>query len=286
MKLPKPEPQTKLTDAMWDSPRYVAEEKFDGERCWLDGSRGAPRLYSSGNTDRSLAVPHIVRAHKLLEGAALDGEIVAPSRRFGDVVSVLHSGPERAHQVQIETGFVRFHAFDLMAFEGQDLTHRPLRERRKTLETLVARLRNPALVCVPQTAENKREFYRTIVRNGGEGVVLKNLDLMYGLGWVKAKHRADVSAVISHVHADRDAIELSVYDGARLVPIGDCAIPTIELRGQLRATPHRYVGRVLDVSAYELTSHDRLRSPVWMRLRPDVFAADCTLRKVREQLEA
>lgn len=284
MKLPKPDPATKLTETMLDSDRYVAEEKLDGERVLLDGSRGAPRLLSSHGTDRSLAVPHLIRPHKLLEGTVLDGEVVAPSGRFGDVVATLHSGEARAQAHQLAHGFVQLRVFDVTHLAGVDTSRLPLHERRGKLEQLVRKLRNQAITCVEQTRVEKREFYRRIVQAGGEGIVLKDRMLMYGLGWTKMKHCADVSVVVTRVHTDRDAVELSAYDGTRLVMVGDCAVPTTELKAQLRTAPETVTGRVIDVSAFALTASERLRNPVWLRMRPDLLPDECTLAKIRATL--
>lgn len=284
MNLPKPDPSTKLTEAMLDSDRYVAEEKLDGERVLLDGSRGAPRLLSSHGTDRSQAVPHLIRPHKLLEGTILDGEVVAPSGRFGDVVSTLHSGAARAQAHQLAHGFVQLRVFDVTQLSGTDVSRLPLHERRRALEQLVRKLRNQAITCVEQTRTEKREFYRRIVQAGGEGIVLKDRALMYGLGWTKMKHSADVSVVVTHVHTDRDAIELSAFDGMRFVSVGDCSVPTTELKAQLRTAPETVLGHVLDVSAFALTAGERLRNPVWLRLRPDLLPDECTLSKIRATL--
>lgn len=134
-------------DEKMNDSHYILEEKFDGTRALVyflsqesedGGSVGFCRVFSRRiskktgfyveNTDslpqiREIDVPD-------LAGTILDGEMFINGLPFKEVSSTLNCLWDKAVDRQIEKGFISFHAFDILFYEGIDLRNMPL-ERRK-----------------------------------------------------------------------------------------------------------------------------------------------------------
>ena len=92
-------------------------------------------------------MPHLTTGFGTLIGTVLDGELICPASTIdtGDTrtthplqaaVAILATTPERARTIQERQGcLLRLVAFDLLRFNGTDVTAEPLRERLTALET-------------------------------------------------------------------------------------------------------------------------------------------------------
>ena len=298
-----------------EKPYLVAEEKLDGSRYVLYiGGDPYERQTKFPNTllsrrvstvdlkhvDRSLNLPHICeKNYSALEGTVLDGEIQAVD--FLATNSVMNSAPALAVQKQKEGGWVRYHVFDVMCFRGKDVRHLPLEQRRKILEAVVAKMDNEYVKPIKQIAVNLADYFTEIVGKGGEGVIVKDLRLGYGIGWSKMKKVYDVSCVISGFKAGNGkyessvgAMALSVYHKGALVEIGYASGFDDKLRNEMAKNPEAYIGKVVDVFAQEIQNSKRsadspvgrLRHPTFNRFRDDLNAEDCTSEKVAADLAA
>jgi ATP-dependent DNA ligase len=272
---------------MWSDPRYVAEEKIDGSRQMMYFDDDRVRFVSRGSMiDRASNFPHFCVTRPDLSGTVLDGEIDGGS--FGDTISVVNSGSKESIRKQEENGRLTYRVFDCLYFKGTDIRKQPLSTRREYLLQVIRELNNPWVVLVEQVATDKFEFYKSIIARGGEGVVIKNSNLMYGSGWVKFKFRNDVSVVITKIHhsTGKLSVEMGVYDGNRIRRVGDCAATTDALVSEMLNKPDVYLGRVLDVIAYDITKDGHVRHPVFHRMRPDLAPTDCTLEKLRQDFNS
>lgn len=153
-------------------------------------------------------------------------------------------------------------AFDVLCIGGQDLRARPLRERLACLDGLVPRGRARAdgeFVFRRPVTGNGGEFVEVVLARGGEGVVAKRLDGMWGDRWFKTKKSETFDLLV----VERDIARGSV----RLV----CPVSGEE-RGWCPARASILdlkVGDVVEVAAYGLTVRGRLREPRFVRTRPD-----------------
>jgi len=291
-----------LTDDNW-----VAEPKLDGGRYMLyleyDGSvhlfsrRDFPRI------DKAANVPQIAKRYPGLEGTIFDGEILLPGgKKLGDTTGILNSATAKAIATQKEVGELHYHVWDVLHHGGQDLRNRPLRERRALLEKIVRKMNNPCVELVPQT-QDKDGLFRSILAAGGEGTVLKNLECSYGIQWVKNKRVADFSVIISgykpgngKYEGSLGAVAVSVYQvsqtegyaaviagrkpQAELVEVGFASGMTDTERADIWKNREAYLGRVIDVSAQEVTPGGRLRHPRWLRFRDDIDPKTLTFEKL------
>ncbi len=223
----EPQPaRGKLVESMWDDPKYVAEEKYDGDRriAQFCGEvvRFTGRRISVKDglfVEKTENVPHLsigrgygvsVRAPpRSLDGTVLDGEVIADLapfqlRKGGQskyVTSIMGSLPEEAVAKQIERGWLRYVVFDCLFYKGEDLRDQTYVERREHAERAVNMWRNPFVsvaLLAGVTGRHKRAFYDAVVQRGGEGVILKHVEHRYGdkSGWVKIKKTATADVVI------------------------------------------------------------------------------------------
>jgi DNA ligase-1 len=209
--------------------RALIEDKYDGIRAQLhcgDCSQpGRVELFSRSREDLGEAFPELVEAFaSISEPAILDGEILAWNPATGRALpfSALQQrlGRKRVTREMQEQVPVIFMAFDLLAFDGNLILDAPLTERRRQLESLVARhagatqkfeQRGQALL-FGQSEDEQQSFSRLMLAGttylrtaaqldraytdartrGNEGVMLKALDSIYqpgkrGLAWLKLK---------------------------------------------------------------------------------------------------
>ena len=122
-------------------------------------------------------------------------EVPIADTQLNFTTSVLGALDDLSHRMQ-ETNPMKLMAFDLISFNGEDLTKLPLKDRLNKLKALLTILKNygvgDRIQLVKGTTTEKVKFYQDIVSRGGEGCVLKDLIAPYMSGkrdkvWVKAK---------------------------------------------------------------------------------------------------
>ena len=178
------------------TPQLWLEDKYDGIRCQLHQSGSQVTLYSRDLKDVTETFPEIVAAARrtpgewILDGEviAMDGERVLPfadlQRRLGRREGDLFLGDEIP---------VRYLAFDLLWYQGQDWMQRPLRERRQALDhlPLPPSFRRAKLTTAITTSDIDGAFAAARAR-GNEGLMIKDPASKYspgrrGLNWFKLK---------------------------------------------------------------------------------------------------
>jgi hypothetical protein len=143
----------------------------------------------------------------------------------------------------------RFFAFDIPIYAGQDVRRLPLRERLEILDTF------PLLR--PATGLGG-EFLRAVLDRGGEGIVAKDLDAPFGMGWTKCKRIETYDLVVTGRREETGVLELATLAGE---PRGNCPAKAMFERIA--------VGDVVEVACHSLTVAGKLREPRFVRRRPD-----------------
>lgn len=123
-------------------------------------------------------------------------ERVRAANQLNVVSSILQYLPDESHYIQ-QTNPLKNIAFDCLMYDGQYLFDKPLKERQDYLHKLVKLLQLAGfrIELVPQKPDSmsKAEFYYSIIDNGGEGVVAKDINATYDIlgkrdgRWVKLK---------------------------------------------------------------------------------------------------
>lgn len=190
---------------------WVHEVKWDGVRLLAETRDGGVRLTNRTEGDVTAAYPEIVASKgSLPDGLLLDGEVIALDASGVPTLQALASrmhvrDPLRTSRLAV-TRPVTYMVFDLLRTGGEDVTHRPLWQRRELLDSLdIAGATTPylgrAVWQVSEQHDDGAALADATRAAGLEGVVSKRRDSLYVPGgrtdaWVKVPHRTEFVAVI------------------------------------------------------------------------------------------
>lgn len=179
---------------------WVHEVKWDGMRILADVTRSGVRLSSRNENAVTGAYPEL---RGLGEGRdlLLDGEIVALQEGrpdFGALAERMHARDPRKVARLAEALPVTYLIFDLLRLDGEELTSRPLSQRRGLLEGLGL---GDVSWQVPDSYDDGQMLMEATRQQRLEGIVSKRLSSRYDPGartphWLKFAHRARTSWVI------------------------------------------------------------------------------------------
>lgn len=216
----KPQLATLVNDVP-TSGDWIYEIKFDGYRtmAWLDD--GAVKLASRKGLDwtgKYAAVAEAL-AHVRAKNAIFDGEIayVLDDGRtsFQKLQNTLGSSDAKEH------GRLVYFVFDLLFYDGVDLTREPLATRKEKLRTILAGEKPP--LKLSDDVKDGDAFFREACKLDLEGIIGKRADLPYHAGrnadWIKVKCQKRQELVIVGFTPPKGgrkgigALLLGVHDG-------------------------------------------------------------------------
>ncbi len=284
-------------------PEWVHEVKYDGYRIGAAVEGGRATLWSRRGLDWTAQFPEVADAARRLPAstALLDGEVAAvlPDGRtsFQALQNAFSGGARR----------LAYLVFDLLWLDGEDLSDRPLLERKAALERLLTGAKG-IVRYAPHVAGRGDVTLREACRRGLEGIVSKRADLPYragrGGGWTKAKCIARQELVVggfTDPEGSRQgigALLLGHHQGGALryagkVGTGFTVASALALRRRLDPLeipsspfadpPAGRLGReahwvkpvlVAEVAFTEWTSDGRIRHPSFQGLREDKRAEE------------
>ena len=278
---------------------WLHEVKLDGFRIGCALERGRAALFSRRGKDWTAAFPSVAEASGRLEARAalLDGEVAA----------LLPDGRTSLHGMH-EGATIAYFVFDLLHLDGEDLTTRPIEERKSRLRALFGRMPPAPLRYVDHRVGGGGEFFEDACRHRLEGIISKAAGSAYRPGarnstWQKVKCVLRQEFVIGgYEHAttgglgalwigyhdvagrlvfagkvgtgfQRDARELlTVFKKlARATTPFDVGLPT---GFKIRDALWLQVRLVCEVAFMEWTHHGHIRHPSYQGLRPDKNPAD------------
>ena len=291
---------------------WLLERKFDGERCIARKEGDAVRLESRTGRDFTGTYPEVraALAAQRLDRFLLDGEVVSfdgLQTSFSRLQQRL--GVTKPSPALVEAFPVVYCVFDLLEAAGEDLTARPLVERRARLERAI--MPTEGLQISEAWQDESESRYAEACRAGWEGLIAKRADAPYADGrsrdWLKLKCVLAQEFVIGGYtdptgsRTDFGALLVGYFEGGRLryagkVGTGYSVGRLVELGARLRkleipASPFadaRPIPRgthwarpelVAQIGFAEWTAEGRLRQPRFLGLRDDKHPADV----VREQ---
>ena len=293
---------------------HVAEEKMDGSRYVLYlgngidpyGRQDAHTLLSRRvstrdgmHVDNTLNIPHITDLQYRMSamGTVLDGEIFKDD--FQCTTALMGCSPGKAVSRQEATGFVTFHAFDIMQFRNKDVRGYELADRRKILLEVVDRLDNPHVIPIEQYDTDFDMHFHRITSEGGEGLIIKDNRLGYGTGWAKKKKAYEVTCVVIGFTPGRGkyegsvgALRLAVYmEDGTAYEVGKASGFNDHTRWQMSKDPDKYIGKCVDINTMRLNKpradfpNGRLFQPTFHRWRDDYNPSDVTLEKLKSDMQ-
>ena len=147
-------------------------------------------------------VPHIVNEMKSFpNGTVVLGEIAFSdlTKNSNQVGSILRSNPARAIRLQEQGDMLVFYVFDVLAFDGKDLSELPFEERLKKFPSE----RDFNVIRPIQIGEpgKGRELLDEVLSKGGEGIILLKKDLPYKFGNAQAWHSIKVKKNLPELEA-------------------------------------------------------------------------------------
>jgi len=179
---------------------WAFEVKWDGYRLAIHVEPGGVRVITRGGHDWTHRFPAIAEAASFLGPATmiLDGEAVVLDEQgrsdFGALQQALGGrGGKRVASEAI------LYAFDLLYFDGHDLTRMDLRERRHMLEDLLGD--SEGVIRLSQEIEADGDaLLQSACEHGLEGIIAKHKDRPYRSGrqgdWLKIKCSQSESFVV------------------------------------------------------------------------------------------
>lgn len=293
---------TLAKDAFSD-PAWVFEAKLDGQRSLLWIRRSTVRLITRNQKDRTSHYPDLVEAARRHGSPALiaDGEIVA---FHGDVTSFARLQERmqnaRPSAAQVAAVPVVFYLFDLIWFDGYDLSALPLLTRKSVLRSALV-FEDPIRYS-EHLDEDGETAFRAACERGWEGLIAKRAASPYTharsrdwlklkcvneqefvvLGWTEPKgSRSWLGALLVGYHEDGDLRyggkvgtgfgerELAMLSG-RLRPLEQPTPPIVDTKGLTRKGVHWVRPElVAQIGFGEWTPDGRLRHPRYIGLRDD-----------------
>jgi len=219
--------KAKLGARPFTDPAWVFERKLDGIRAIVRRSGEGVTLTSRTGRDLTRGYPELVEA--LATDAAgefvADGEIVAfdgNQTSFARLQGRMHiQDPELARASGIP---VFLYLFDLLSFDGHDLTGLPLRTRKRLLRDGLE-FAGPVRY-TPHRNERGEEFFREACAKGWEGLIAKRAESVYthrrSGDWIKLKCTREQELVIGGFtppqgsRASFGALLVGYYEGGEL----------------------------------------------------------------------
>jgi bifunctional non-homologous end joining protein LigD len=288
-----------LHEVKWDGMRVLVEVRPDGEL----------HIRSRNEKDAKVSFPELHGLAALRRDLLLDGEVVAfldgiPT--FGALADRMHVGNARRAAALAESNPVTLLVFDLLRLDGEDLTGRPLSERRELLEGLELL---DVHWQVPATYDDGAMLLEATAAQKLEGIVSKKRSSRYHPGrrspdWLKFPHRNIDSYVVGGWRHETDSTSrigavlvgertpqglvyrgrvgsgIAGKTGQRLLGLlgpleSDAApfvdeVPAVDALGTTWVRPEV----VVDIAALGLTPAKRLRQPSYRGVRSDLSPDD------------
>jgi len=200
---------------------FAVEPKFDGFRVQVHKNGEKVEIFSRNLEDMTHAFPDLVEGVKReikAKSAILEGEAIAYNPQTEEFLPFQETTKRRRKhnvaQKALELPLVMF-AFDILYFNGEDVTEKTYVERRKIVEKIIdyketIRIAESRIL---HSAKQILEFFNECISEGLEGLMIKKLDSPYkaggrGFHWIKFK-RASSGELTDTV----DVVILGIYVG-------------------------------------------------------------------------
>ena len=297
----------KETAAAFDDKDWIFEIKWDGYRAIADLSKKEIALYSRNGNSFLNEYPVLVSALKKIDHKAIfDGEIVVLNEEgYPDFQKIQHYDTDSRFPLQ-------YYVFDLLQLNGHSLEQQPLMERKKLLKQLIGK--DPVIKFSDHVVGEGISFFDIASRKNLEGVVAKKADSHYYPGrrtneWLKIKNHASAEVAIAGYTKPTGSrkyfgsLVLAIKDGKIWKHVGHAGTgftdktlagiykmlqPLIQAESPfnekiIENAPVTWVEPVLiaEVKFTEWTNDDKLRHPVFVRLREDKSIKEIVMKNIK-----
>jgi bifunctional non-homologous end joining protein LigD len=183
-----------LIDEPFDDGNWIFEIKWDGYRAVAEIKDGEVDLYSRNNNSFNQKYKSIASAL-----SSIDKDMIID----GEIVVLDNDGRSDFHSLQnfgrTGKGRLIYYVFDLIYFDGKDLTGLPLKARKEILKNILPDI--PAVRYNDHILQDGKAFYNIAKEKQLEGIIAKNIHSKYyrnkrSKEWLKLKIKKRQEAVI------------------------------------------------------------------------------------------
>jgi len=308
-KLPKPIKPMLARDNPFDDPfkqpNYILQEKFDGTRIIaINQGNGWHLMTRHWKNDVAINFPEVIKELSNIRSndIILDGELTFFKNGKNTFMTVL-AKPET------KKGLVaKLMLFDIIRYNGKDLIKLPLKERIQMLEKIAPNGKYVTIIPTIHTPTSFKSCYNKIIKNRGEGVILKKDDSPYVYDsrkhWIKIKGTYTEDCIVIGItqglgkrKSTFGALILAQYDKNKHLRIvgrtsGFNDATLHQLYSIISKMPSynypefkindakKWIAPliVVEVEYMEKSPYGILRHPRFVRIRDDKIPADCKIK--------
>ncbi|MEO8887106.1 MAG: DNA ligase D [Mucilaginibacter sp.] len=213
-----------LVDEPFDDPEWLYEVKWDGYRAVGFINKGDVQLISRNNLPFNKFYPIIDHLKKWNINAVLDGEILVLNDKGISDFGALQNWRSEAD------GTLVYYVFDILWYEGKDLTGLPLKDRLTILIDVLP-ADDDSIRQSKVFKGNGIEFFQAAEKMGLEGIIAKKASSAYTSDlrsheWLKIKVQKRQEIVITGFTRNEgtskpfSALTMGVYDNGELRYVG------------------------------------------------------------------
>ncbi len=254
----------------FDDEDYIFELKLDGIRCVAYIEPQSVVLQNKRHKDVTDIYPELSDIRKCVKKRViLDGELVVlidGKPNFYALQKRSLMSDEFKIKLAANKSPVQFVAYDILYYDGKDLTNKPLTERKEVLSKAVAE--GHGLSISRYIEKNGIAFFELARQEQLEGIVAKKKDGLYHMGkrthdWVKIKVMQDEDLYVCGYQPDENGkvkdLILGYYDdNGNLQCRGKVYIGVSE-------TDRKIIGEFAKKNTVKRSWFDKYKNAVWLK---------------------
>jgi len=290
---------------VFKQPNYILQEKFDGTRILaINQGNGWHLMTRHWKNDVSAKFPEIIKELSKIKSKdiVLDGELVFFKGGKNIFMTVLANPATKAGMV------AKLMLFDIIRY-NKDLTKLPLKDRIEILNKVAPNGKYVTIIETIHTPTLFKKIYNKIIKNRGEGVMMKKENSPYVYDsrqhWIKikgsytedvivigitqglGKRKSTFGALVLAQYGKGNQLQIvgraSGFDDAMLAKLNSIILrmpsynyPNFNIRDIKKWIPPKIV---IEVKYMEKTQYGILRHPRFIRMRDDKTPKDCKISK-------
>lgn len=244
---------------------FIAEYKFDGDRCIAEMTAKGLKLWNRRGNDITFRYPEIVKNILLPIGTIIDSEIIVMKNgkdSFNEGIA-FRSHLQNKYEIEIRSELLpaKLMVFDILFKGGVDVRHKPLMERKEILKSVV---KENDFIKLSVVYDDLQKIFDETKAQGSEGVVLKKRNSIYEnkrtQNWIKIKHIKEAIIVVDSYEVNNAGITLiRTSDNVRIQCGGEQSKEVkrmIDNKGQAE----------VEINYLEITNNGRYRMPTFNKL--------------------
>lgn len=289
---------------VWESPSWVAQRKYNGCRAIVHFVKGVGVFSHSRTVSvktfrfQELSRQFLFRDYIPNFSATLDCEVLVDksidTREYtakGEItqsslassVSLLHLEADNSIKLQLDQdAALQLFVFDILMDKGQDLRQKRYSERLKILEAFEANIQPEVALQdfqFPKVHQDKKAFFKQVMSEEGEGVILKNLNAPYVDSssrrrdvWIKVKKRIEMDAFVTGFNRGKEEsawhnlvgdLEFSINTDSGQHIVAYCTnmplatrrkISSYDAENDIVSLNPKVIGRVAEVSGQDISA--------------------------------